>query len=238
MHMRSYSPTPSIFLCHLALLGTITALTSCGCQIRLSDFGTGTQVKGNGVLITEERLIEDYDSIEVHGVIQLEVSPGLEPSLTITGEENLLAIIDTKNADDALVIRASESYSSTKPIVIKTTCPKLLRYTGHGVTQATITGFDAARFEAELTGSSSLEIQNGTVEFFKADTSGASNLNAKDLRAQKADVQASGSSHITLYVTEDFNAQASGASSVVYHGEPNSNQINTSGVATVRPANK
>lgn len=232
--MRSNSPTPSIFLCHLALLGTITALTSCGCQIRLSDFGTGTQVKGNGVLVTEERLIEDYDSIEVQGVIQVEVSPGLEPSLTITGEENLLAILNTKTADGALVIGASEPYSSTKPIVIKTTCPNLIRYTGHGVTQATITGLESDRFEAQLNGASTLLIQTGNVEFFKADICGVSNLNAKGLRANKADVQASGTSHITLNVTEDLNAQASGASNIVYHGNPNSNQINTSGVATIR----
>jgi len=233
--MRANSPTPSIFHCHLALLGTITALTSCGCQIRLSDFGTETQVKGNGVLVTEERLIEDYDSIEVHGVIQLEVSLGLEPSLTITGEENLLAILDTKTADGALVIRASESYSSTKPIVIKTTCPNLIRYTGHGVTQATITGLESDRFEAQLNGTSTLLIQTGNVEFLKADISGVSNLNAKGLRANKADVQADGTSHITLNVTEDLNAQASGASSIVYHGDPNSNQVNTSGVASIRP---
>jgi len=222
----------------LALLGTITALTSCGCQIRLSDFGTGTQVKGNGVLVTEERLIEDYDSIEVQGVIQVEVSPGLEPSLTITGEENLLAILNTKTADGALVIGASEPYSSTKPIVIKTTCPNLIRYTGHGVTQATITGLESDRFEAQLNGTSTLLIQTGNVEFLKADISGVSNLNAKGLRANKADVQASGTSHITLNVTEDLNAQASGASSIVYHGDPNSNQINTSGVATIRPVKK
>lgn len=236
--MRSNSPTPSIFLSRLALLGTITALTSCGCQIRLSDFGTGTQVKGNGVLVTEERLIDDYDSIEVQGVIQVEVSPGLEPSLTITGEENLLAILNTKTADGALVIGASEPYSSTKPIVIKTTCPNLIRYTGHGVTQATITGLESDRFEAQLNGASTLLIQTGNVELFKADISGVSNLNAKGLRANKADVQASGTSHITLNVTEDLNAQASGASNIVYHGNPNSNQINTSGVATIRPVKK
>jgi hypothetical protein len=221
------------FCTTLLLLVGVVFISVLGCDIRIPRLGSGKVVRGNGVVVTEERAIEDFHSIEVPGAIQVEISYDAEPSLSITGEENLLAIIETACEDGRLVIRSTESYSSSKPLIIKATCSKLLRYDGHGASQGTVAEVDSESFEAELSGASSLVIQRGKVVLLKGSASGASTLNAENVEATKADVDASGASKIIVRVSEELKANASGASDVLYSGSPKVVKKDTSGASSI-----
>lgn len=188
------------------------------------------------MVVTEERIIEDFRSIEVPGAIQVNISQGWEPSLSITGEENLLAIIETSCEDGRLVIRLTESYSSSKPIVIDAKCSKLQGYHGHGASQGTVAEVDAESFDVELSGASSLVIQSGNSGFLKGSVSGASTLNAGRVETSKADVNASGASTIIVRVSDELTAHASGASNVDYFGSPSVVHKDSSGASSISPS--
>jgi len=215
------------------LLFAFGLLSSLGCDIRIPNLGSAKVVRGNGVVVTEERVLEDFRSIEVPGAIQVNISQGSEPSLSITGEENLLRIIETSCEDGRLVIRSTESYSSNLPIVIEVKCSKLVRYDGHGASQGTIAEVDSETLDVELSGASSLTIESGKVDFLKGSVSGASNLHAEKVEATKADVDASGASTIIVRVSEELRANASGASNVVYAGSPEVVKKDTSGASSI-----
>lgn len=219
----------------LALMAT-AIFSSIGCNIRIGDFDLKKGVRGNGVVATEERSIGDFDSIDVHGVIQLEVSCNSDPSLTIEGEDNLLPIIQTNCKDGHLVIRSTEPYNSTKPIIVKVSCSKLQGYEGHGATEGKVSAVESESMQISLSGASTLVIQAGKVNSLKAELSGASTLNTKKLDVANAEITASGASKAIVKVEDELTVEASGVSSVV--NETNANTVNKelSGMATLEQA--
>jgi hypothetical protein len=237
-HGREFSTIREHYRILSFLLVGVAFASLLGCDIQIPNSGSAKVVRGNGVVVTEERVVEDFNSIEVPGAIQVNISYDSEPALSITGEENLLAIIDTPCEDGRLVIRTTESYSSSKPIVINAKCSKLQSYHGHGASQGTVAEVDAESFDVELSGASSLEIQSGKVDFLKGSASGASTLRAGQLEARKADVEASGASNIIVRVSDELTANASGASNIDYSGSPGIVNKNTSGASSISPRNE
>lgn len=215
---------------------TIALLSSLGCTTCLADFSSGNGVRGNGMVVTEERSIEDYNSIEVHGAIQLEVSSSADPSLSITGEENLLPVIETICKDGKLVISSTEPYKSTKPIIVKTACSKLIRYQGNGATEGKVTEVESDSLEIELSGASSFVVQKGKVNTLKVNVSGASNVNTGNLETSNAKLTASGASKVIVNVSDELKAKASGVSSVVNKAKAKVVSKKESGMASVESA--
>ena len=66
-----------------------------------------------------------------------------------------------------------------------------------------------------------------------ADASGASTIDAENLKVEDADVEASGASSATVSATNDLKVDASGASKISYNGEPKSIKQNSSGASSV-----
>ncbi len=73
----------------------------------------------------------------------------------------------------------------------------------------------------DISGASNVEIKGDShSERLMVGASGASNFRGKSLTARQAELNASGASHIKATVTETLVADASGASSVDYYGNP------------------
>lgn len=73
----------------------------------------------------------------------------------------------------------------------------------------------------DISGASNVEIKKGShSDRLVVGASGASNFRGKALTARQAELNASGASHIKATVTETLVADASGASSVDYYGNP------------------
>lgn len=73
----------------------------------------------------------------------------------------------------------------------------------------------------DLSGASNTDIKStSSSQKLRVSASGASNFRGKKLTAKYADLEASGASHVEATVTETLNANASGASSVDYYGNP------------------
>lgn len=73
----------------------------------------------------------------------------------------------------------------------------------------------------DLSGASNVEIKGASrSDELEVGASGASNFRGKPLSVTQAKVSASGASHIKVSVTESLVADASGASSVDYYGNP------------------
>ncbi len=208
-----------------------------GCNLRIGNWriGGGPTLRGNGNIATEERLVEEFTSIDVSGAMQVSIELGNEPALSITADENLLEVIESTVINGRLVLRNLESYSSSNPVVIKVSTQQLKSYDGSGATTGIIAGsVETDVFEVDLSGASRLTLGSGTTGKLKANLSGASSLKASELVAGDADIDVSGASSAITNVTGSLDAEASGASSVRYSGDPKSVKERASGGSSVR----
>jgi hypothetical protein len=85
-----------------------------------------------------------------------------------------------------------------------------------------------------LSGASNLDIKSAsTTGELNVEASGASNFRGKKLTAKTAELRASGASHVEAAVTDVVYAEASGASTVDYYGNPKA-KTNASGASQVK----
>jgi hypothetical protein len=226
--MSNHAPRLFPYLALVLLLGM------SGCNIRIARLAGVTGIRGNGVIVTEERSIEDFQSVRVSGAIRVEIESNTEPTLTIKGDENLLPLIQTQVVDGCLVIEPTNPYSTSHTIVVNAGCVQVNRYDGSGATEGVISSIDSDSFEADVSGASSLVVGSGHVRRMKIRASGASTFDAPALEAYQADVDSSGASTIIVNAIEELKADASGASSVRFLGTPNKLTKDESGASSIR----
>lgn len=98
---------------------------------------------------------------------------------------------------------------------------KLLKMDLSGAANTRINSVNSQTQDYDLSGASNLEVQSASnTQELDVGASGASNFRARNLTAKQARLEASGASHIEAAVTDILDANASGASSVDYYGNP------------------
>lgn len=193
-----------------------------------------TGVQGSGTSKTETRNVTGFRQVKAHGAINLEITFKPEYSLTLEADDNLLEFINTDVNGDTLTIESRDKKINPKSkINVKITMPELVDLVIAGASTGTVTGVKTDKLGLEISGASKLKI-DGEVRDLKAEASGASSINAENLKTENADANASGASSMTVNATGDLKANASGASSVTYLGEPKSLKQNSSGASSVK----
>ena len=160
---------------------------------------SGCGESGSGTAGSDTRSVGAFDEIEIHGALDADVTVGGKPSVVVTGDDNLVPLIETDVVGDRLVIRPTESMSRKLPMTITISTEALTELELHGASEATLEG-DAEELDAEL--------------------HGASKLLAQKLDADEVQLQASGASSAELGEPDAISAALSGASSARYGGTP------------------
>src|SRR5262245_4681869 len=78
-------------------------------------------VEGNGKAGSEKRSVPTFSEVDVSGSMRLEVVVGAEPSVELSGDENLLRLIETKVEGNRLSISATEDIDPDLPLVARVT---------------------------------------------------------------------------------------------------------------------
>ena len=110
--------------------------------------------------------------------------------------------------------------------------PELIGFDLSGASRGTVTGVKTDGLKLEVSGASRINI-SGEVRDLNADLSGASHLEAENLKTEKTNVEASGASKATVFVIDSLNADASGASRIIYAGNPREVKKDASGASSV-----
>ena len=193
----------------------------------------GTGIKGSGTAKSETRNVTGFDEIEANGAVNLAISFGAEYQVKIEADDNLLEHVTTEVNGDTLVIGSKDHINPKSKINVTITMPGLERLEVNGASTGEIAGLKGDKLALALNGASTLRIE-GEVGELDVTASGASSINAEGLKAENADANASGASKITVNAAGDLKAEASGASSVTYIGDPRSLKQNSSGASSVK----
>ena len=180
----------------------------------------GCGESGSGTAGSDTRSVGNFDEIEIHGALETEVTVGGSPSVVVTGDDNLVPLIETNVVGDRLVVRPTESMSRKLPMTITISTAALTEIEVHGASQVDAKGIEADELTVELHGASTATLE-GDADELDAEIHGASKLMAQKLDADEVQLQASGASSAELGEPDAISAALSGASTVRYAGSPN-----------------
>jgi hypothetical protein len=220
-------------------------------------FRSGKRIDGNGVIKSETRSVNSFNSINVSGEIEVYVKQDSVTSVRIETDENLLEYVHIKTEGGALQIEEEDGYDpvSAKGIKVYVSGQSFKGFEASGACDMysenkisssneisiNATGASSIKMElkapkvtAEITGASHVTL-NGETKNFDADASGASDIKCFELMTEETDVEVSGASHAEIFASVKSSLHASGASSIKYKGNATVTQ-ETSGAGSVNKA--
>lgn len=192
----------------------------------------GSGVRGSGNVVTEDRQVSGFKSVDVGGVFTVEVVAGKEFSVQVEADDNLLPLISTEVDNGVLEIRSEKRIRSSSKLIVRVTAPEIEHIDVGGAAKASVAGVKNSKFSVHTSGASKLSVSGETTDL-SVEVSGASKVDASELKTENAKVDASGASNVSLNISGDLKAEASGASKISYSGTPRNIEKHTSGASKV-----
>jgi len=189
-------------------------------------------VRGNGRVKTENRNVSEFTKIDASGAYSIKIKVGESASIRIKAEENLLPLIRTRIKGNTLVIDNKKNLSPRKELLIEITTKDLNSIDCSGANDIEVVGIDTEKFEVDLSGAGSIELE-GKADKFYGDLSGAGSINARSLIANKVYISVSGAASAVVHAKEFLDASVSGVGSIDYYGDPQNTKTNVSGVGSI-----
>ena len=199
--------------------------------------------------IERELTVQPFNGVVSAGSIDVVLTRGDVQHVVASGPAELLDIISTEVKSGVWQIRTTKCYSTTRPVSIAITIPKLTSAEVEG--SANITGatpFSPESIDIGIEGSGNIELQveckdaqveiagsgsvtlTGTCGTLKASIAGSGDIKGVDLSCATAKVAISGSGDVELTVIQELSADINGSGDVRYRGRPTvSSDINGSG---------
>jgi hypothetical protein len=214
-------------------------------------------IAGSGIAKDETRPIEAFHALDAQSAIQvkLAVTQGAKPSLKISGDDNLVPLVESVVSDGKLILRMKENTNTRPklPLLAEVVTDQLDSVDASGATNVKVTGGSKVeQFSAGASGAANLSITGidtpkavitaegasrlslaGTAESLKLSASGASQIKAADLKSGDANVSISGASTAELHASKSVDGDVSGASRLDYHGKPARHTVSISGASSV-----
>jgi hypothetical protein len=191
-------------------------------------------INGSGVSKTEARTVGSFSKIDLSGSPDVEVTVGPATSVTVTADDNIVSIIETKVSGSTLSIDSRSNYSSHVDVKVKITVPTLEGVSVSGSGNIHVTGLKADAMEAGITGSGNVDL-NGVADQLKAHITGSGDLRADELSAKHVRVTVTGSGDATIRATEELDATVTGSGDVHYSGDPPQVHKNVTGSGDISP---
>ena len=211
-------------------------------------------VVGSGNLETQGYDFADFTAVEVSSAFQFEITESSTFSVNVTADDNVISYVRVSREGQTLTISLPR-VGGLRFVTLKASIAmsQLGGLTVSGASRGTVSGFSstedlditvsgASRVTGDITagdvrfsvsGASTMELE-GAANDMVAEVSGASRLNLEDFPVDNADVNISGASTGTINLTGRLDANVSGASTLLYIGEPTMGDISVTGASTLR----
>ncbi len=185
------------------------------------------------------RMVDAFNRIEISGNIELELQQDSVKQLTVSASEQLLPYIKTEVRNGKLSIYtnkfflnnrvkvfvsndsifALEANGASQIKILKPLNTSTFSLELTGASQAHMLVNAKAKFDADLSGASYADV-DGEAQSVDIEATGASKIDADQLKSIKAKVEASGASSVRVFASETIDADANGASKIECIGNP------------------
>ena len=226
----------AIFIIALGLGLIISNIFSFGNSFSNAfSFSLWSKIKGSGNIATEKREVAKFDSVDVGGVFQVEIVAQKDFGVIVEADDNLLPFIVTEVRGNTLNVKTKKRkrFSTSNPIRIKVFAPNIENLEVSGVAKVSLSNIDNDSLKIDSSGASKINLE-GKSKNLNIDISGATRVNAKELKTEKASVDASGASKAYVFASNELKTDLSGASKVVYSGNPTNIDKKLSGASSIK----
>jgi hypothetical protein len=195
--------------------------------------GCQTDRRNSGGLKSETREIFGFREIRAGNKVNLEITLQKDFSLTVEADENLLKNVQTTVQGETLIVSTKNINVTSTTINLRISMWELNNLQIWGASTAVVTGVNNDSLKIHASGTSNLTIAGRTTSL-QAAAIGASAIDAAALKTEKANVQATGSSTVTVFAAGELLAESMGASDIFYLGEPQTVKQNIIGAGSVQ----
>lgn len=200
----------------LVTLAVILSSLLAGCGLLRTEV-----VTGSGNVASEARTVDDFTAVELAGSGDVIIAFGPAASLTIEADDNVLPYLTSEVRGDRLVLgtRLNVNLVTANPIRYFVTVRELSAVTLPGSGTINIESMMANDVDFSLPGSGTI-LASGTADAVDVTMAGSGNVDLGDLRAATGSVRLSGSGNVTVWVTDQLQADLSGSGNILYYGQP------------------
>lgn len=219
------------------ILFAIILMTSC--QDRGNN-GLFNCIEGEGDVVTQELLIDEFTSVKSRGNSQVYITQGNEIKVEVEGQQNIIDNIETDIQGGVWEIEFEDCQRDYTKLKFYITMPVIeslevsgsgdifgqdnflvedihLKVDGSGSIDVVID--DATDVDARISGSGKI-ILEGTTNYLGAKISGSGDLKAYDLEANIGNIKISGSGDAEVTVHDELDVKIEGSGDVYYKGNP------------------
>jgi hypothetical protein len=208
---------------------------------------------GSGNLETEQYAFANFTRVEISSAFEFQIRPSSSYGINVTADDNVIDHVRISQDGQTLKIRVG-GVPSFRRVTLKAsvTMPQLGGLTVSGASRGTVANFNsteavsiavsgASRVTGDITagdigfdvsGASTIELE-GSADNMGAVVSGASRFSLDDFTVNNGNVNISGASTGTINLDGRLDANVSGASTLLYVGDPVMGTINVSGASTL-----
>ena len=214
---------------------TILRLAAAGFALAATLAGAET-ITGSGNPATETRSVGGVHSVSMSVPGKLEIVAGDAEKLTITGDDNVLPLVETTVERGELRIRFRERGSLNMrlkaPLRMTLAAKSIEGISVAGSGDVVANAMDARKLALSIAGSGNITL-GGKAQALDVQISGSGDVKAGKLEARSASVSIAGSGDATLWARESLSASIAGSGDVRYYGDP-SVQRSVMGSGSVR----
>lgn len=215
----------------LPALLTLLILTALAGPAAGISFGKDT-IEGSGNMETRDLDLDEFDSIDVGGAFDLEITLGDVQKVTMTIDDNLWDNLETDVHGGTLEIGWDKSVNHDGDCKVEIVVRELKSVDIHGAAEVEITGYHGESFTFDVSGAAELEM-DGTVDDLDINVSGAGEIDTRELIAKNVKVSVSGAGEAKVYASESFEGRVSGVGNIDYWGDPEHQKVRVSGMGDI-----
>lgn len=202
---------------------TFAALCLGGCH--------WTGIRGNGHIVTEDRSVREFTSVEAEGAFDIEWVAG-PASCSIKTDENLLRHVETSMDGKTLRLEWHGQLNPTHGMKVRLSSASLTGARLTGAVKLAAVRLSGKGFYLDGTGATRVTV-DGAVNELMATLTGASKLDAEALQVKTAELSISGAGKAEVSASDILKVAISGAGKVTYNGNP-SVEKHISGAGSIR----
>lgn len=189
-------------------------------------------IKGSGKHSEENRALPDFIKIKVIGSVDIIYNQNSATSVKITGDDNIIHLIETNVNGDTLNISTKKSYTSQLPISLQITSPDLHAVFLDGSGKFIIDNINSQQLSIDISGSSDITA-SGKVNNLDIQLSGSGDVNTKALDANDVTINIIGSGDLRVTAHKKLAATILGSGEISYFGNPGIIEKNIIGVGDI-----
>ena len=176
-------------------------------------------IKGSGNIISENRALTNFSSINLIGSIDVNIHSSDEYHCTVIGDDNIIPYIITEVVNNSLQISINKNYSSTEVLEVNVNASDYDEVSISGSGNINIIDFKNDNLSLNISGSGDITT-NGEVQTLIAKISGSGDIISRELISKYATITINGSGDAKIWASDSISAQINGSGNIEHYGNP------------------